>query len=71
MTEMDGRIKYADPVYRNGRTLEQVLLDEKEREDEVRGIHRKSVVRWGWSSIGSARRLGARLSAFGLHIPGF
>ena len=67
--EMDGRIKYTDPAYRNGRTLEQVLLDEKEREDEVRGLHRKAVLRWGWGSIGTARRLGERLSAFGLHVP--
>lgn len=67
--EMDGAIKYTDPAFRRGRSLEQVLLDEKEREDEVRGIHRKSTLRWGWSSIGTARRLGERLAAFGLEVP--
>ncbi|GMA90065.1 hypothetical protein [Homoserinibacter gongjuensis] len=34
--EFDGKVKYLDERYRNGRTLEQVLLDEKWREQRLR-----------------------------------
>lgn len=36
VVEFDGRVKYADPRYRNGRTPEQVVVDEKRREDRLR-----------------------------------
>jgi predicted transcriptional regulator of viral defense system len=49
--EADGKAKYLDPRYRRGRTLERVLLDEKERADRLRAIG-LDVSRWGWE-IGS------------------
>ena len=45
--EADGRAKYLDPRYRRGRTLEQVLLDEKVRADRLRALGLE-VTRWGW-----------------------
>ncbi|WP_449283703.1 hypothetical protein [Leucobacter sp.] len=68
--EMDGAVKYTDQRYMRGRTLEQVLLDEREREVQVKGITRKDVVRWGWSAIPTARRFGRVLRRFGLDVPG-
>lgn len=43
--EYDGLGKYLDPVLRRGRTPEQVLADEKDREDELRRVVRV-VSRW-------------------------
>lgn len=45
--EADGRSKYVDPRYRHGRTLEQVLLDEKARADRIRALG-LGISRWGW-----------------------
>jgi hypothetical protein len=65
--EMDGRNKYLDPRFRNGRTLEQVLLDEKHRHDRLRRIPEvKDVVRWGSDIALSPRRLGALLRSAGV-----
>ncbi|WP_420368182.1 hypothetical protein [Curtobacterium sp. L1-20] len=36
VVEFDGRAKYVDPALRNGRTAEDVLFDEKRREDRLR-----------------------------------
>lgn len=36
VVEFDGRAKYTDPSLRRGRTAEQVVFDEKRREDRVR-----------------------------------
>lgn len=68
--EMDGEVKYTDPRYMRGRTLEEVLLDERKREAQVKGITRKDIVRWGWSAIPTARRFGGVLRRFGLDVPG-
>jgi hypothetical protein len=65
--EMDGRSKYLDPRYRNGRTLEQVLLDEKHREARLRRLPEvKDVVRWGSDVALSPLRLGALLRSAGV-----
>ncbi|WP_165384255.1 hypothetical protein [Leucobacter triazinivorans] len=68
--EMDGTVKYTDQKYMRGRTLEEVLLEEREREAQVKGITRKDFVRWGWSAIPTARRFGRVLRGFGLDVPG-
>ncbi|WP_157502388.1 hypothetical protein [Leucobacter celer] len=68
--EMDGRVKFADPEFRRGRTLEQVLLDEREREVKVKGVTRNDVVRWGWAQTSTTRRFGRMLRGFGLDVPG-
>jgi hypothetical protein len=45
--EFDGKGKYARAELRNGRSAEEVLWDEKVREDRVRRHHRRAA-RWGW-----------------------
>jgi hypothetical protein len=67
--ECDGDVKYLDPNMRNGRTIEQVLLHEKQREDWIRGTTRRPLVRWGPRHIGTASDLGRRLAAFGIRPP--
>jgi len=66
--EADGQSKYTDPRCRRGRSLEQVLLDEKERADRIRALG-ETVSRWGWSTAISPRALRAHLLAAGLPLP--
>jgi hypothetical protein len=63
--DFDGRIKYLDPAYRSGRTADQVVADEKVREDEIR-LELRGYGRWDWSVAGSHRDLGERLRRIGL-----
>ncbi len=67
--EVDGLGKYEDVALRSGRTLEQVLLDEKRREDWIRGRTQQRFVRAEHSHLRSAASLAARLSAFGIRTP--
>lgn len=64
--EFDGAAKYRDPRLRRGRAPEQVLADEKQREDWIRCSTRKPFARWGMSHLVSATTLGHRLAAFGI-----
>lgn len=63
--EFDGRAKYLDAKYRNGRTAAQVVYDEKVREDEVR-LDLDGYGRWDWTVARSPRLLGERLRRIGL-----
>ncbi len=63
--EADGDRKYLDAAFRTGRSPEQVLLDEKRREDRLRALPRK-VARWPWTVALSPRLLRERLVAIGL-----
>ncbi|MCC4907872.1 type IV toxin-antitoxin system AbiEi family antitoxin domain-containing protein [Microbacterium sp. cx-59] len=67
--EFDGLGKYTNPDVRSGRDLERTLLEEKAREDWIRGTTGRPLARWGWDHIGSAQSLGTRLAAFGLVPP--
>ncbi|MFJ6654238.1 hypothetical protein ACIQLJ_15720 [Microbacterium sp. NPDC091313] len=67
--EFDGTQKYLDEAMRSGRSLEAVLLAEKQREDWIRGTTGRAVVRWDDTHIVSASALGARLASFGIHPP--
>lgn len=67
--EVDGSAKYLDPELLAGQTPGEVVLAEKRREDEVRGLTGKRVVRWDIRHVGSARALGQRLTDFGISIP--
>lgn len=67
--EFDGEAKYRDGALRNGRSIEQVVLDEKQREDWIRGATGLSLVRWGSEHIHTPEQLGARLAAFGIRPP--
>jgi hypothetical protein len=68
--EFDGQGKYVDEELRGDRTVEQVVLDEKRREDDVRGVTGWRFARWEDRHISSADTLGKRLAAFGVHPPG-
>ncbi len=81
--EMDGKAKYdVDGPFARGRTAQQILWDEKQREDFVRG-HDLGVTRFGWADLwgrprrefqarchrdieATIRRVGARAWAVGL-----
>ena len=67
--EFAGRTKYLDESLRSGRTLEQVLLDEKRREDWIRGTTQKRFVRVESSHIVTPSALAKRLAAFGVVPP--
>ncbi|HKP09049.1 MAG TPA: hypothetical protein VJU58_17505 [Microbacterium sp.] len=68
--EFDGKGKYVDEAMRSGRTLEQVLLDEKRREDWIRGTTQKRFVRAESAHILTPAALAQRLSSFGVRPPG-
>lgn len=68
--ECDGEAKYRDEALRSGRSVEQVLLDEKSREDWIRGTTGWRMIRWGDSAAASVQAFAARLRSFGIRIPG-
>jgi hypothetical protein len=54
--EVDGKIKYdVDGPYARGRSAQQILWDEKQREDFVRGQD-LGVTRFGWADLWGRRR---------------
>jgi len=65
--ESDGDLKYLDPRFRGGRSAEQVVLDEKKREDRLRAIGRR-VSRWGWATASHPEALRRHLEAAGLPL---
>lgn len=67
--EFDGKGKYLDDAMRSGRTIEQVMIDEKEREDWIRGTTHRPLARWGSTHIRTASDLAARLAAFHITPP--
>ena len=64
--EFDGEAKYRDPALRGDATIERILLDEKRREDWIRGTTQWRLCRGGFRDIASPEDLGARLAAFGV-----
>lgn len=64
--EFDGEVKYRDPSMRGGRSLEQVLIDEKRREDWIRGLTQWRVCRGNFSDVATPEALAERLGAFGV-----
>ncbi|MDP3949533.1 hypothetical protein [Microbacterium sp.] len=68
--EFDGEAKYLDPALRKGRTLDEILLTEKRREDAIRGVTGWRTARWGWEHVRTPEVLAARLLAFGVRPPG-
>ncbi|MEZ3160562.1 hypothetical protein AB1K54_08415 [Microbacterium sp. BWT-B31] len=68
LLEIDGVGKYQDEKLRSGRSVEQVILDEKRREDWIRGTTQKRLVRVEEKDIATADALGRRLAAFGIRL---
>lgn len=62
--EYDGEAKYLDPALRGDATLERILLEEKIREDWIRGTTNRRYPRWGKAAIVSVSALGSRLASF-------
>ncbi|MDQ0649246.1 hypothetical protein QFZ53_003442 [Microbacterium natoriense] len=67
--EFDGQGKYRDEALRSGKPLEQVLLEEKRREDWIRGTTQWRFARWEAPHIQTARALESRLASFGIAAP--
>lgn len=67
--EFDGASKYQDEALRAGKTLEEVLLAEKRREDWIRGTTQRRFVRVEDAHIGDLSTFAARLAAFGIQPP--
>ncbi|MFG6402726.1 hypothetical protein [Microbacterium sp. P04] len=67
--EFDGERKYTDPTMLRGRTAAEVVLEEKAREDWIRGSTRRPVLRWGMSHLASADTLRRRLADFHVEAP--
>ncbi|MDQ0613755.1 hypothetical protein QF046_001396 [Microbacterium sp. W4I4] len=65
--EYDGEGKYTDPELRGERDIEDAVLDEKQREDWIRGRTGRPMLRWGGTHIGTLRTFATRLAAF--HVP--
>lgn len=67
--EFDGEGKYTDAALRDGLSLEQILLEEKRREDWIRGSTGRRVVRWGSRQASSPATLASHLRAQGVRTP--
>ncbi|MDP1788755.1 MAG: hypothetical protein Q8K56_00365, partial [Rhodoglobus sp.] len=63
--EFDGRHKYADSRYTNGRSPEVVVWEEKLRENELREFDAR-ITRWVWSDLENVQPFIRRLEAAGL-----
>lgn len=67
--EFDGKGKYLDEAMRSGRSIDEVVLDEKQREDWIRGTTHRQLARWGSTHIETAACLGRRLATFRITPP--
>lgn len=63
--EFDGETKYRDERMRSGRSAEEVVWDEKQREDRLRR-KRPGCARWVWSDALDRSRLARILAAAGV-----
>jgi hypothetical protein len=64
--EFDGKGKYFRTELTGGRSAQDVLWDEKVREDRIRR-HRSQAARWGWDVALSRSRLARVLADAGIH----
>lgn len=67
LIEFDGRIKYVDGAITFGRSADQIVDEEKQREDLIRGVRQCRLARVGWPHVRTSAHLSARLAAFGIH----
>lgn len=63
--EFDGKAKYTDPTYLNGRSPQQAVYDEKTREDDLRAA-KHGFTRWSWAIALSPAALRAHLARAGV-----
>jgi len=67
LCEFDGAAKYQNPEMRGGRTIEQIVIDEKRREDDIRAASGKRVIRWTSEDLASRATFLAVLGKNGIH----
>lgn len=67
--EFDGQGKYTDEALTRGVPLAQILLEEKQREDWIRGSTQWRFARWGDEHISRTSALAARLTSFSIRPP--
>ena len=67
--EADGRAKYLDEGMRGGRSVGEVLIDERDRENLVSGTTGYRVLRGRWEHAQSPGVLATRLRGFGITPP--
>lgn len=67
--EFDGIGKYTDSTMLGSATTGSSIIDEKWREDEIRGVTGRRVLRWGSAHIRSVEVFRARLQSFRVAIP--
>ncbi|GAA4383574.1 hypothetical protein [Agromyces bauzanensis] len=67
--EFDGRGKYLRDEYTAERTIEEIVLAEKDREDRIRR-HRPLGVRWGWDVALEPMKLHRHMVMHGFHPAG-
>lgn len=64
--EFDGRTKYTDAAFRSGRTADEVLFDEKRREDELRAATGWRLIRVLDEHVRTPEALAAHLATYGI-----
>lgn len=67
--EVDGMVKYSDDGILRGRSPHQVVIDEKRREDWIRGTTGKRIIRWGASDLVSLETFARLLRSYGVLPP--
>jgi len=55
--EFDGKVKYTRDQYTGGRAIEEIVWDEKRREDRLRRTTKKDMARWLWEDAMDPVRL--------------
>lgn len=69
--EFDGEVKYRDRSMRQGRSAEDVVVDEKRREDAIREDPRvRRFVRWTWADVWRPGLVPALLREAGVAVLG-
>lgn len=64
--EFDGKMKYTRDRYLRGRSVADVVIEEKQREDAMRLASGCGFVRWTWSTASELNQLQQALTAAGL-----
>jgi hypothetical protein len=68
--EFDGSTKYLELARASGRSLDQVVIDEKKREDRLRALPEvRGFARWDWATANDPRKLAPTLADAGV-VPG-